>query len=282
MDADHETGAEQVATWRRDRPRTSERHGLYDPAHEHDACGVGCVVAIDGQPRREVVLRRHRGAEGGLAPRRGRRRRQDRRRRRHPRRRSRRTSSAQDQGRGAARDQRIAVGMVFLPRDRASAQQEACRTIVESEILRLRLRDLRLAPGAGRHLGARREGDRDPARDRADHRSATRSSVDERSFERDLYLIRRRIEKQALAAQHHRVLHLLAVLPLDDLQGPVPGRSAGRCSTRTCRTSASSPASRCSTSATRPTPCRPGGWRSRSAPSPTTARSTRSAATSTG
>src|SRR6266568_1798537 len=29
--------------------------GLYDPAEEHDACGVGFVAAIDGKPRREVV-----------------------------------------------------------------------------------------------------------------------------------------------------------------------------------------------------------------------------------
>src|SRR6185312_3116821 len=30
-------------------------HGLYDPAEEHDACGVGFVAAIDGKPRRSVV-----------------------------------------------------------------------------------------------------------------------------------------------------------------------------------------------------------------------------------
>src|SRR5882724_11375984 len=30
-------------------------NGLYDPAEEHDACGVGFVAAIDGKPRREVV-----------------------------------------------------------------------------------------------------------------------------------------------------------------------------------------------------------------------------------
>src|ERR1700760_3788608 len=30
-------------------------HGLYDPAEEHDAWGVGFVAAIDGKPRREVV-----------------------------------------------------------------------------------------------------------------------------------------------------------------------------------------------------------------------------------
>jgi glutamate synthase (NADPH/NADH) large chain len=31
------------------------RNGLYDPTQEHDACGVGLVASIDGQPRREVV-----------------------------------------------------------------------------------------------------------------------------------------------------------------------------------------------------------------------------------
>ena len=29
--------------------------GAYDPASERDACGVGLVCAIDGQPRRQVV-----------------------------------------------------------------------------------------------------------------------------------------------------------------------------------------------------------------------------------
>ena len=29
--------------------------GLYDPAQEHDACGVGMVAAIDGKPQRRVV-----------------------------------------------------------------------------------------------------------------------------------------------------------------------------------------------------------------------------------
>src|SRR5918996_562274 len=32
-----------------------EREGLYHPEQEHDACGVGLVVAIDGRPRRQVV-----------------------------------------------------------------------------------------------------------------------------------------------------------------------------------------------------------------------------------
>src|SRR5580693_2005929 len=38
-----------------DRSNRLARHGLYDPATEHDACGVGLIAAIDGKPRREVV-----------------------------------------------------------------------------------------------------------------------------------------------------------------------------------------------------------------------------------
>lgn len=38
----------------RDRQRLIDGHA-YDPASERDACGVGLVAAIDGQPRREVI-----------------------------------------------------------------------------------------------------------------------------------------------------------------------------------------------------------------------------------
>src|SRR6266478_8618789 len=47
-------GERWVAEW-----RANARHlaaaGLYDPADEHDSCGVGLVAALDGRPRREVV-----------------------------------------------------------------------------------------------------------------------------------------------------------------------------------------------------------------------------------
>jgi glutamate synthase domain-containing protein 2/glutamate synthase domain-containing protein 1/glutamate synthase domain-containing protein 3 len=47
--------------------------GLYDPAYEHDSCGVGFVVAIDGIPSHDIVEKgievliklQHRGAVGG-------------------------------------------------------------------------------------------------------------------------------------------------------------------------------------------------------------------------
>ena len=37
--------------------KTLEDGHLYSPEQEHDACGVGLIAAIDGQPRREVVTR---------------------------------------------------------------------------------------------------------------------------------------------------------------------------------------------------------------------------------
>jgi glutamate synthase (NADPH/NADH) large chain len=43
-----------VPGWRRNAAHL-EAHGLYDPAEEHDACGVGLIAAIDGKPRRQVV-----------------------------------------------------------------------------------------------------------------------------------------------------------------------------------------------------------------------------------
>ncbi|MGZ4290906.1 MAG: glutamate synthase central domain-containing protein, partial [Gaiellaceae bacterium] len=49
--------------------------GLYDPAYEHDACGVACVARLDAVPSHETVQRaltalsnlEHRGAEGADA-----------------------------------------------------------------------------------------------------------------------------------------------------------------------------------------------------------------------
>jgi glutamate synthase (NADPH) large chain len=50
-----------------------KKRGLYDPAHEHDACGVGFVARIDGQKNHKIVEEgveilcnlEHRGAVGG-------------------------------------------------------------------------------------------------------------------------------------------------------------------------------------------------------------------------
>ena len=49
------------------RPATQ---GLYDPAHEHDACGVGFVAQIDGTKLARAGPPGHRGAGASRAPRR--------------------------------------------------------------------------------------------------------------------------------------------------------------------------------------------------------------------
>lgn len=48
-------------------------HGLYDPSHEHDSCGVGFIAHLDGQSRHSIIQEgiqvlknlQHRGAVGG-------------------------------------------------------------------------------------------------------------------------------------------------------------------------------------------------------------------------
>jgi glutamate synthase domain-containing protein 1 len=57
------------------RKRPTERLGLYDPAFEHDACGITCIARLNGVPTHETVQRgltalanlEHRGAAGADA-----------------------------------------------------------------------------------------------------------------------------------------------------------------------------------------------------------------------
>jgi glutamate synthase (NADPH/NADH) large chain len=184
-----------LGLYRRERAKL-EALGYADQDFERDACGVGCVVAIDGAPRREVVLAGidalkavwHRGA----------------------------VDADGKTGDGAGihiqipqeffksqikglkdADTHIAVGMVFLPRNNIQ-QQEACRTLVESEILRFgyAIRGWRQVPVDTSVIGEKA--------------AATRPEIeqilignpqdrDDERFERDLYVIRRRIERLALA-----------------------------------------------------------------------------------
>jgi glutamate synthase (NADPH) large chain len=184
-----------VADYRRNADHLA-RHGLYDPADEHAACGVGFVAAIDGQPRRQVVeaaidaLRAvwHRGA----------------------------VDADGKTGDGAGiyleipqsffREQlhsdkdvagRVAVGMVFLPRT-DFAGQERCRTIVETEILGFGYAILgwRQVPVDTSVIGEKAIATR-PEIEQIIVGNAKGVSDDE--FERELFLIRRRIENQVLA-----------------------------------------------------------------------------------
>ena len=103
--------------------------------------------------------------------------------------------------------------------------RERCRSIVESEILGFghALYGWRQVPTNNRVIG--------------DKANATRPEIEQvmitnnrqvpdPQFELDLYVIRRRIEKQIEAEEYQGFLHLFAVLPLDRLQGPFPGRAA--------------------------------------------------------
>ncbi len=164
----------------------------------HDACGVGLVAAIDGKPRRQVVeaginalkVLFHRGAvdaDGKTGDGAG----------IH-------VEIPQEFFKEHARrighkpnGGRLAVGMVFLPKNDMDAQ-ERCRTIVESEIL-----------GAGYTIYGWRQV---PVNIEVigEKANATRPEIEQiiianprgiadEQFESDLYVLRRRMEKRALA-----------------------------------------------------------------------------------
>lgn len=174
--------------------------GLYDPADEHSSCGVGLVAALDGLPTREVVLRGiealkaiwHRGAVdadgktgdgAGIL-----------------------LEIPQDFFKEHVRatghvpdDGRLAVGMVFLPRVDLPAQ-ETCRTIVETEILNFgyTIYGWRQVPVDISVIGQKAEATR-PEIEQV--MIANSKGVDDETFERELYLIRRRIERNVIASQ---------------------------------------------------------------------------------
>lgn len=174
--------------------------GLYDPTMERDACGVGLVAALNGKRRRDVVLAGiaalkalwHRGAvdaDGKTGDGAG----------IH-------VEIPQDffaEAIHSAGDDhiegRIAVGMIFLPKTDLAAQ-EAGRAIIESEILDFGygIYGWRQVPIDTACIGEKANATR-PEIEQIMVRNRLGSS--EADFERDLYVIRRRIEKAAAAAQ---------------------------------------------------------------------------------
>ena len=170
-------------------------HGLYDPAWEHDSCGVGFVARLDAQPHHHVVEDavqilvnlEHRGAVGG--------------------------DKATGDGAGLLLQipdaffrktitagaaplpdaGAYAVGMIFLPTDATLAAR--CVAAVESaargegaEVLAWR--DV---PASGSHLGELARSTQPAVR----QVFLGRSGIPADAFERKLYVIRRRIEKEA-------------------------------------------------------------------------------------
>ncbi len=174
--------------------------GLYDPEDEHAACGVGFIASIDGKPRREVVLKGiealkaiwHRGAvdaDGKTGDGAG----------IH-------LEIPQEFFREHVRDtghepdeSPIGVGMVFLPRMDLGAQ-ETCRTIVEREILRFghTIYGWRHVPVNVSVIGDKAEATRPEIEQIM---IANAKGLDADAFERELYIIRRRIERAAIQAQ---------------------------------------------------------------------------------
>ena len=178
------------------------REGMYRPEFEGDACGVGMVAATDGVPSRRVVAAAidalkavwHRGA----------------------------VDADGKTGDGAgihvdlpakffddaiaasghrALPNRLAVGMVFMPRTDLSAQ-EACRTIVESEIIDAgyTIYGWRQVPIDVSVIGMKAQATR-PEIEQIMIAGPMPDDQDAHEFEKNLYLVRRRIEKAVIAAQ---------------------------------------------------------------------------------
>ncbi len=176
--------------------------GMYRPEFESDACGVGLVAATDGKASRRVVASAidalkavwHRGAvdADGMT------------------------------GDGAGlhidlplaffddaivasghrpQNRRLAVGMVFLPRTDLGAQ-ESCRTIVESEIIDAgyTIYGWRQVPVDVSVIGRKAQETR-PEIEQIMIAGPDPEAHDATEFEKNLYLVRRRIEKKVIAAQ---------------------------------------------------------------------------------
>ncbi len=189
-------GQREIEEWRANA-RHLQEHGLYDPRDEHDACGVGLIAAIDGKPRRAVVdaginaLKAlwHRGA----------------------------VDADGKTGDGAGihlqipqeffkehvrrtghevLPSRLAVAPAFLPRT-DFAQPERGRPLVETEILRFGyyIYGWRQVPVDVSVTGEKANATRPEIEQIM---IANTKEVEDRQFETDLYIIRRRIEKQVL------------------------------------------------------------------------------------
>ena len=197
--ARHDARAQAEADIERYRrnARKLQESGLYDPAFEHDSCGVGFDASVDGKASRAVVQAGidalkaiwHRGA----------------------------VDADGKTGDGAGIHVQIpqdffkkhiartghepssgllAVGMVFLPKTDFNAQ-ESCRGIVEAEVLRFghQIYGWRQVPIDVSVIGEMANAVR-PEIEQIMISNGRGAS--ETEFERDLYIIRRRIERRVL------------------------------------------------------------------------------------
>lgn len=190
--------SDYVKNYTENRDRLVEANA-YNPADEHDACGVGLVASLDGQPRREIVemgvraLKAvwHRGAVDA--------------------------DGKTGDGAGIRVDvpqeffkaqvartghdpnqAPICVGQIFLPRTDLVAQ-EAARTIVENEILKFGfyIYGWRQPPINPNVIGQKANDTRPEIEQVLFYDAKGRSDGD---LERALYICRRRIERRAREA----------------------------------------------------------------------------------
>jgi glutamate synthase (NADPH) large chain len=177
--------------------------GMYRPEFEGDACGVGLVAAVDGKPSRRVVeagieaLKAvwHRGAvdadgmtgDGAgihidlpLAF----------------------FQEAIERAGQKPKPNLLAVGMVFMPRTDLAAQ-ESCRTIVESEIIAFGhlIYGWRRVPVDVSVIGTKAAASRPEIEQIMIAGPAQTDAAAQEAFEKDLYILRRRIEKKMIEAQ---------------------------------------------------------------------------------
>lgn len=178
------------------------REGMYRPEFESDACGVGMIAATDGKASRRVVQAAidalkavwHRGAVDA--------------------------DGKTGDGAGLHVDlpvnffddavvaaghrmlpNRLAVGMIFLPRTDLNAQ-ESCRTIVESELIEAgyTIYGWRQVPVDVSVIGLKAQATR-PEIEQIMIAGPHPDDADASAFEQELYLVRRRIEKRVIEAQ---------------------------------------------------------------------------------
>lgn len=175
--------------------------GVYNKEDEHDACGVGFVASIDGKPRREVVENGiealkavwHRGAvdkDGKTGDGAG----------IH-------VELAKDffeeqikiTGHHTHKNDQLCVGMIFLPRNDYGAQ-EACRTIVEHELLsnNFYIFGWRHVPVKAKVLGIKANDTR-PEIEQILFSPIEKTGTEE--IEKNIYIVRKKIEKKITQSQ---------------------------------------------------------------------------------
>ena len=176
--------------------------GMYRPEFESDACGVGLIAATDGKPNRRVVQSAidalkavwHRGAvdaDGKTGDGAG----------LHVDLPLRFFDDAIAASGHKVRPNWLAVGMIFLPRTDLSAQ-ETCRTIVESVVIEagFTIYGWRQVPVDVGVIGLKAQATR-PEIEQIMIAGPLPDAASREQFEKELYLVRRRIEKRVIAAQ---------------------------------------------------------------------------------